>query len=300
MRAQAEAQVDHVGYGIEGGELEKGDQQQGGKKIQVGPDARRPLPIGVHLPRQLLPRLGLMPDQTEASPKGNQPAGEPLGGVGEEHHAQHPGGENEHHRPAIEQQQPLAGSHARPHRGQQQERGDGIAQSDHLITYGDEHHIEGAVGRGYAVFGHVIDLCGLPSRRGGGDGADIEPGKGVTQAPAVGEVVPQTGQDELRAHGLTAHKAEHQPQAQQHIAGPDGREDAQQAGEGLLPEKKEDRSGHEGQNEKKPPVGFPVHHAHTPLPWAARVATMRARLCASSRPFRRRIFCPMRRRALSS
>lgn len=87
-----------------------------------------------------------------------------------------------------------------------------------------------------------IDLGGLPSRRGGGDGADIEPGKGVTQAPAVGEVVPQTGQDELRAHGLTAHKAEHQPQAQQHIAGPDGREDAQQAGEGLLPEKKEDRS----------------------------------------------------------
>ncbi len=125
-----------------------------------------------------------------------------------------------------------------------------------MITYGDEHHIEGAVGRGYAVFGHVIDLGGLPSRRGGGDGADIEPGKGVTQAPAVGEVVPQTGQDELRAHGLTAHKAEHQPQAQQHIAGPDGREDAQQAGEGLLPEKKEDRSGHEGQNEKKPPVGF--------------------------------------------
>lgn len=51
-----------------------------------------------------------MPDQTEASPKGNQPAGEPLGGVGEEHHAQHPGGENEHHRPAIEQQQPQAGS----------------------------------------------------------------------------------------------------------------------------------------------------------------------------------------------
>ncbi len=44
VRAQAEAQVDHVGYGIEGGELEKGDQQQGGKKIQVGPDCTPPPP----------------------------------------------------------------------------------------------------------------------------------------------------------------------------------------------------------------------------------------------------------------
>ena len=138
------------------------------------------------------------------------------------------------------------------------------------------------MGGGNAVLGHVEDLGGLAAGGGGGDGAHVEAGEGVAQALPVGHGVAQAAQDELGAQGLTAHEAEHEPQAQGHVPRPHRPEDLGQGGEGLLPEEEEEGAADEGGQEGKAEDALAVHQrASFPAP-TVRAAMSRSRLWASS------------------
>ena len=165
----------------------------------------------------------------------------------------------------------------------------GVADDHHLITHGDEHHVEGPVGGGHAVPGHVVDLGGLSAGGRRGDGADIEAHEGVAQAAAEGGPVAQPSQDQVGARGLTPHEGQHESQPQQQPAGPELAQGVEQPGDGLVPEQQPAGEGHQRRDQADPHQGlFPVHPTRTPFS-ASRPASMRLRLSSSNCPFMARM-----------
>lgn len=280
--AEAEAQVHGAGYGVEGGELEEGEQEEGGHQAEVGPEAGSPLPVGGHLPLQTSPDPVLMLDQAHPDAQANQAAGEAPGGIGEEHHGEHAGGEEDHHHAAIEEEQAQPSSQRGPDLGEEEEGGGGVEEGDGLIAHGDEHHVEGAVGSGDAVLGHVEDLGGLSSGGGGGDGAHIEAGEGVAQTFPIGHGMTQPAQNELGAQGFTAHEAEHESQSQDHIPRPDRPEHLSQSGDGLLPQEKVEGAADKGGQKGEAEDALAIHQRASFLTPTVRAAISRSRLWASS------------------
>ncbi len=248
-----------------------------------------PPAVLLHLLLQLLPGLLRAADQTDAHQQAQYAASEPSGRIGQEHEAEHPRRQRavDHRAEQQEQAQPA------PQVGHQikaeQRHRQGVADDHHLITHGDEHHVEGPVGGGHAVPGHVVDLGGLSAGGRRGDGADIEAHEGVAQAAAEGGPVAQPSQDQVGARGLTPHEGQHESQPQQQPAGPELAQGVEQPGDGLVPEQQPAGEGHQRRDQADPHQGlFPVHPTRTPFS-ASRPASMRLRLSSSNCPFMARM-----------
>ena len=292
--------VHHQGHGEQGGELAEGDAQQGGRQAGVLLDALGPPAVLLHLLLQLLPGGGLVAHQAHPHQQGQHPAGESPGGVGEEHEAQHARRQHPVHRRAEQEQQPQPGAQVGHQIKAQQDDGQGVAHDHHLIAHGDEHHVQGPVGGGDAVLGHIVNLGGLAAGGGGGDGADIKANEGVAQAVPVGRPVAQPAQDQVGAQGLAPHKHQHEPQAQYQPAGLKPAQDLEQPGDGLILEQHPAGEGHDGHNQPDADQRlFPAHATPTPFS-SRRPARIRARLSLSSCPFICRMLARMDSRAASS